>query len=1283
MSQTVTPRDAHRVPGARPDSRQLTKLYSDVKQSYRHAIPAATINDSPEISALNRRFRMQKDRLIAWGLEWTDSNDASAEGPIGASVERAGLTDLVSSIMETLVSMIDEVERMKSHAATSPASPMDYPPEKVFVWNAANMSQFEGLIVDITSSIDLLCDLSRSRRDVHPKAKEAGFLHEDSALAEKRALSDREVANATNELARDLSAMDEPLNTAREISRSQLILPEEAPPPYDSSGIPCPVRIVGRLRVKDSYTDFKGNHHREATVPVLVEYARFDICYHKQVMDLPFNRLEQLSRLLSGTQSDRPSALLTLLGHFEDPSGPRIGLVYELPRWAAPTSPLLMQPASTMKPASLFNLLQSASKSQYNAATPIITPALEERFTLAAELVSAFSRLEMNDFTHRDVNSGCITFFPKNPTTQAGTSTAMGLQYILRKPVVCAFDLFSEFDLDPSPENVNQNIYRHPEHPRIRDPHRRDPASYKYRAHFDLYSLGLLLLEIGLWVPLAELFKVKYSLKDFGLRLEKIWIPRLASKCGTAYMQAVQACINIDNVLSEQEATLGQTFDIIKGKLARCSLLDNAPDEPFTETIPPQSSISSIYNAPEKPPNRHSASHNSPGLNRTLLAHTPISVPAEQRSSAQALPPPGAYPKVALEPDFELPCVAEDCLLDDSAHAKPLRYTFPFVPVSRAIQQEGRVIAKRLCKIGERVLDTKESSSIAFHSFGSDEQTAKPTFCIMCTSTRKFYKAIKKHLDLDTTRFGLVVFKGDIVRSKAARYTGVARRSARTSAGETARNPDHHVRPICGSSIGAWKDYEHLPPVSFGGVVLVDGEPYGMSVHHMLEAPDEEEEEDEPSEDTVSGAEVDAATNRSMAGRQDSMASLHDTLSRANTDSASDGASDSDVESLTFSDVDEEFDELDHEGDTPGIAAGDGDELAITQPALADIAEDFFPVEEDKDDDHLDSHSLGYVHASSGIRRAKHAGIEHEIDWALLKLDSNRLQPHNVVAGGRKYSSSNAHRTTPQLLPPVCRKPYGPEEDIYPSSFLASDELSNLPIHCRGRTSGLSPGRIGLMMEFVKMAGRRSWTESWTVHGGTGSPSAPMGGSNQDSQACMPQLGTPGDSGAWIVDNDEGRVCGHVLAWSEKKQVAYIAPMEVLLSDMRRVLGTDSIVLPGQDVSLSVNADTRRSRYVSAGYRLGTAVHLLSSFHRNIVMSASMNAASQVCTKAEAKARASMKSDTLSSDLGAMRIAAGEEQAQEGSNKLLAQHVLISGSPGHMEREWSARRSALGLQATS
>lgn len=92
------------------------------------------------------------------------------------------------------------------------------------------------------------------------------------------------------------------------------------------------------------------------------------------------------------------------------------------------------------------------------------------------------------------------------------------------------------------------------------------------------------------------------------------------------------------------------------------------------------------------------------------------------------------------------------------------------------------------------------------------------------------------------------------------------------------------------------------------------------------------------------------------------------------------------------------------------------------------------------------------------------------------------------------------------------------------------------------RTSGLQSGRILPGMVIVKIYGRQTPSTSYQVAG---------------------KLGVPGDSGAWVVGNEDGKACGHVLAWSERKQVAYICPMDVLLRDIGETLNAKSVSFPG------------------------------------------------------------------------------------------------------------------------
>src|SRR5690606_29953377 len=64
---------------------------------------------------------------------------------------------------------------------------------------------------------------------------------------------------------------------------------------------------------------------------------------------------------------------------------------------------------------------------------------------------------------------------------------------------------------------------------------------------YDMYSLGLVLLEIGLWTPLSRLWKMKYSDAMFKSRIENVYVKKLGPKCGNAYLQMVQLCLDAPN----------------------------------------------------------------------------------------------------------------------------------------------------------------------------------------------------------------------------------------------------------------------------------------------------------------------------------------------------------------------------------------------------------------------------------------------------------------------------------------------------------------------------------------------------------------------------------------------------------------------------------------------------------------------------------------------------------------------------------------------------------------
>jgi hypothetical protein len=65
-----------------------------------------------------------------------------------------------------------------------------------------------------------------------------------------------------------------------------------------------------------------------------------------------------------------------------------------------------------------------------------------------------------------------------------------------------------------------------------------------YHAENDIYSLGVVLLEIGTWLRAESLFQEDISGTDFKDLLLTKYVPMLGPSVGKQYMAAVQKCID-------------------------------------------------------------------------------------------------------------------------------------------------------------------------------------------------------------------------------------------------------------------------------------------------------------------------------------------------------------------------------------------------------------------------------------------------------------------------------------------------------------------------------------------------------------------------------------------------------------------------------------------------------------------------------------------------------------------------------------------------------------------
>lgn len=160
----------------------------------------------------------------------------------------------------------------------------------------------------------------------------------------------------------------------------------------------------------------------------------------------------------------------------------RVAFMFTIPDAVEPT------------PISLLSILSSE--------TP--PPTLGQKFWLAARLSRCISQLQLVKWVHESFRSENIIFFPK-PDCQEKSSTSLS-RVDLAEPWVLGFE-FSRpekyFSAGLEDECLARDIYRHPD--------RQQSPTQPFNKLHDIYALGVVLLEIGLWQPALTLEKSGFT----------------------------------------------------------------------------------------------------------------------------------------------------------------------------------------------------------------------------------------------------------------------------------------------------------------------------------------------------------------------------------------------------------------------------------------------------------------------------------------------------------------------------------------------------------------------------------------------------------------------------------------------------------------------------------------------------------------------------------------------------------------------------------------------------
>jgi hypothetical protein len=232
--------------------------------------------------------------------------------------------------------------------------------------------------------------------------------------------------------------------------------------------------------------------------------------------DLPSltERVRKLAKLLSMPKSEQFLSL-RCLGWQHEPLDDQFVLRFQIPQE--------LQVAQGM-PANLNFIIREAKGAS--------RPTLNERLIIASLIANAVHKWHSVAWLHQCINSGNVLFFSKIENRVEFT-----------KPFLQGFE-FARPDSDPSivrsPDEIAFNVYRHPD--------RQGSSRKSHLKIHDLYSLGVVLLEIGLWEPAIDIVKRKQrntTLSGELIRKElmRSCSERLGHYMGHAYREAVRTCL--------------------------------------------------------------------------------------------------------------------------------------------------------------------------------------------------------------------------------------------------------------------------------------------------------------------------------------------------------------------------------------------------------------------------------------------------------------------------------------------------------------------------------------------------------------------------------------------------------------------------------------------------------------------------------------------------------------------------------------------------------------------
>jgi len=498
-------------------------LFIECLKAYKLFSAAHYINS--DLKTFKTKFQIEETRLTQWGFYW-GYRSSPGECTLDATIDSAG-QNVASTVRLTLQQISTLLKKYAAVSArydgdnSSSGSAYTY---RGMVWALKDRAALELTIQNLT-------DFNNGLHQLLPKKSEESLAQVVACtLTRDNDGSDLDDIIAA---AASLQYADAAKLARFKKAYQMLTLAEEQQhlhyPPVLSAPLLLDASLF-KLSTRYSSTD-RTFAKFDSSQYVIIEWRSYhaSMLSGSQTAQITLrNRVSHLAELMS-RRTQRPEGfnILTCKGYFDQISSERFGFVYDLP----PNSPCSM-------PYTLHQLFAESSM-----------PPLGTRFGLALSLSRTLNLLHTSGWLHKSIRSNNIAIFQAAETNRPEFERPYLLGFGFSRPDGYGEATFGE---QSAVASTNQ-LYRHPEV--------QGQQPRRYVAGDDLYSLGLLLLEIALWMPLAEIEgrgETTSSQAPLNMTKIKAAVSGLPRRVGTIYKEVVEKCLNFSGgthqVMSDQSA---------------------------------------------------------------------------------------------------------------------------------------------------------------------------------------------------------------------------------------------------------------------------------------------------------------------------------------------------------------------------------------------------------------------------------------------------------------------------------------------------------------------------------------------------------------------------------------------------------------------------------------------------------------------------------------------------------------------------------------------------------